>query len=173
MVLHQVRVLRQVTLPSLSLGFPTGKMGTILPASPGWCTQQHHRGHRPGHRASVLQVRGGARRGRRCPPVRRAEGGVGRRSPARSRRVSAGGRGRARGDGGGAARGRSRPLAAQASVARSPASRLCASLPAASRREDGNRRAAREPDPGVAEERGREPQGQTGGGAGQAARRGA
>lgn len=38
---------------------------------------------------------------------------------------------------------------------------------------DGNRGAARERDPGVAEERGREPEGQAGGGAGQAARRGA
>ncbi|XP_016156527.1 PREDICTED: guanine nucleotide-binding protein subunit beta-5 isoform X1 [Ficedula albicollis] len=38
---------------------------------------------------------------------------------------------------------------------------------------DGNRGAARERDPGIAEERGREPEGQAGGGAGQAARRGA
>lgn len=79
MVLHQVRVLRQVTLPSLSLGFPTGKMGTILPASPGWCTQQHHRGHRPGHRASVLQVRGGGAEG--APVPARAAGGGGSRPP--------------------------------------------------------------------------------------------
>ena len=146
-----------------NLGFPTRKMGTTLPASPGgvrcsansglaWgtaqglCARGHIRGRgkggggrpqEPGSQQPASAPGGGARSGRRLE-LRRWR--LGASSPAR-------------------------PPPPADSHPRFP--------PAASPLEDGNRRAARERDAGVAQERGREPQGQTGGGAGQAARRGA